>query len=896
MKSIIYILLILLSSTLLSSQVVKQIDQTLRSAAEDLLTKKGFTIIDLATQEAVLQEQNSQEGCLDDGCFLDTGKMLAAKYLIVIHVSKLKEKEYFFKIKNVQLDNSAVLGTSTALYKGMLNETGKLLSFGKKQFSSLLVKMGTPKGNTPVMIHVILKDANLDMIKAMEACTDPTCGGYGVCGFNQKIKKAQCSCFAGYEVSSSGLMCEPICKPDYCGQNNKTEYHGREYQTGYCHVKNNKPVCTCMTQFGYEQRDDFQCVRVDFECPIALGMYQKNEQGKLSCKCHAHTESDGKGGCKLRCPPGTCGEHGTCMPMTGKCECHSGYQDLNHNLTCMPACQKTDCNDDQGMLRGTCNDQFQDQKVCACHPEYQDNDHNLSCMPACTPNSCLPGRCSDHTGKLVCGCPKGYFFDGKKSCVNPCDRVDHCGKYGACMPKSQYEYQCVCKRGKIFDPKTERCIKPGENNRCKEAGYKHVESLKDGFYTCDHIAIPVQMAAGSKHLCILFSDGSVQCKGRNFRGELGRGVKPKRSLRKEYKKFKSKDFLPVISSKTDSGAVVPLKGIIALFAGESATCGLRSDRKIVCWGSNQHEQIRSLKSPELRALVDAKMIDDDAEHYPIVVPDLGEGSDVALNTYFNCFINQKKEVWGQGTLSWMFFTDEKKGHLRQLFLDRDLKKPFTNAKHIINGKQHFCVITTDQKGYCFGRKYRDLFQLGRWHETLLTVNDVLKLKRINALALGASHGCVADHKSVSCWGKNNQKWELGSTKTRAGRKRYLISQFKLPKKVKQLAAGRKNSCALLKDGTVYCWGENRSQSLGVTSEQSQMPSRDPQLTKTTYHALVASWQKKQTLPVKILGIKNGVELVALNSAYCVRNKKHEVYCWGSGFKKVPTKLNFNQKK
>lgn len=75
-------------------------------------------------------------------------------------------------------------------------------------------------------------------------------------------------------------------------------------------------------------------------------------------------------------------------------------------------------------------------------------------------------------------------------------------------------------------------------------------------------------------------------------------------------------------------------------------------------------------------------------------------------------------------------------------------------------------------------------------------------------------------------------------------------------KVVQVTAGVKVSCALLSEGSVWCWGR---QDVGQTGQVSATTTPVPQ---------------------KVAGMTNAVEVYAGDSTVCARDNSGDVYCWG----------------
>jgi alpha-tubulin suppressor-like RCC1 family protein len=87
------------------------------------------------------------------------------------------------------------------------------------------------------------------------------------------------------------------------------------------------------------------------------------------------------------------------------------------------------------------------------------------------------------------------------------------------------------------------------------------------------------VTAGRRHTCALLRDGTVECWGKGFEGQLGDG--------------QGKDSLtPVRVLTTDSAdGSIPLEQVTAVTAGSQHTCALREDGRVYCWGSNDLGQL-----------------------------------------------------------------------------------------------------------------------------------------------------------------------------------------------------------------------------------------------------------------------------------------------------------------
>ena len=100
-----------------------------------------------------------------------------------------------------------------------------------------------------------------------------------------------------------------------------------------------------------------------------------------------------------------------------------------------------------------------------------------------------------------------------------------------------------------------------------------------------------------------------------------------------------------------------------------------------------------------------------------------------------------------------------------------------------------------------------------------------------------------------------QRWSTASSDNKNSRSESGFVDFL--RHVKAIINGSKFACALLKDETVWCWGENGSGVLGNGS------------TEDSY------------IPVKVANIKNVKQIAAGNEHACATTDNGDGYCWGS---------------
>ena len=275
--------------------------------------------------------------------------------------------------------------------------------------------------------------------------------------------------------------------------------------------------------------------------------------------------------------------------------------------------------------------------------------------------------------------------------------------------------------------------------------------------------IPQQISARGGSTCVLFNNGGVTCFGHNWSGQLGQGHQNR--IGNENKR-----------DMGDKLAYVDLgvgAHVIALSSGGSFHCALLRSGLVKCWGSNSWGQLgqgdRDGRGDEPNEMGDA-----------LFAIDLGEGltaTAIASGRNHSCAIlhNNAVKCWGYNAF----------GELGQ-------------------GKSGAQGVTAGQMGNALAE-----VDLG----TNLTVI---------ALALGNHHSCALfEVGTVKCWGRNREgQLGQGDDIKRGGQLEEMgdaLAFIDLGTGLTAVAIAAKEdqTCALLSDGSVKCWGENLRGSLGL---------------------------------------------------------------------------------
>lgn len=329
------------------------------------------------------------------------------------------------------------------------------------------------------------------------------------------------------------------------------------------------------------------------------------------------------------------------------------------------------------------------------------------------------------------------------------------------------------------------------------------------------------LSAGNAFTCAILDDNKLKCWGVNSFGQLGLGDANTRGANAG----DMGDALPYVNLGAGRTA-------LSVTMGFRHTCALVDNGKIKCWGDNVDAQL-GLGDKNVRGAAPGDM----GDALPYV--DVGAGRTVkavSAGALHTCAIldNDKLKCWGRNSKGQLGLGDavERGGSPAQMgdalpYVDlgagRTVKTVFASAEHT-------CAILDNDKLKCWGDAFYGTLGLGdqqgrgdqpgEMGDALPYVD--LGTGRTPKSGTGSYDTCaILDNGKVKCWGRNSVgQLGLGDTTNRGGAPGEMgdalaYVDLGAARTAKAIGTGFNHTCAILDNGTIKCWGDGASGVLGL---------------------------------------------------------------------------------
>lgn len=334
------------------------------------------------------------------------------------------------------------------------------------------------------------------------------------------------------------------------------------------------------------------------------------------------------------------------------------------------------------------------------------------------------------------------------------------------------------------------------------------------------------------------------------------------------------------------------RGEVALIDAGGHSCAVTTGGGVRCWGNNKDGQLG---------------VGDTRERvYPSAVSGLDSGiRSVSVGSHATCALSVAGDVrcWGLNS-SGQIGDKTTKTRTKPV----PVSGLSSGVAAISVGGDHACALSVSGAVSCWGKNRAGQLGDGTTKNRTQRTRVSGLTSGVTAIAAGASHTCALSRDGkLRCWGENSSG-QLGNGGTKDSRKPSAVTGLKAG--VVAVTAGGNHTCALLKDGAVRCWGDNRFGQVGDgTTKQRPKPAGVKGLSPGVLSVAAGSnhtcavetggilkcWGRNSpggplgdgTLtdrhqPVEVSGLGSGVRAVAAGASHtCAVTNNGFATCWGS---------------
>ena len=260
---------------------------------------------------------------------------------------------------------------------------------------------------------------------------------------------------------------------------------------------------------------------------------------------------------------------------------------------------------------------------------------------------------------------------------------------------------------------------------------------------------------------------------------------------------------------------------VAISSGYSSTCTLHTDGSISCWGSNRFGQFGDGNS------------DIDINPVPVRTLKVSDAVQIATGLEHTCALHRDSTVscWGYNGSGQLGNGTETDSSIPTKVLGID------DAAAIAAASNYSCALHLDSTVSCWGNNYVGQLGDGTTDDSsvpvkVLGIDDAVSIVSSPDLYLCA----FRESSRITCWGTNRLRmlaplereppfYDIpGPQGSRTWAMNYSgreeIIELPNSQDIKVLSLSRWHICAIVKDGTIQCWGETAH---GLLANQNSQP-------------------------------------------------------------------------
>lgn len=297
----------------------------------------------------------------------------------------------------------------------------------------------------------------------------------------------------------------------------------------------------------------------------------------------------------------------------------------------------------------------------------------------------------------------------------------------------------------------------------------------------------------------------------------------------------------------------------AVSVGTEHTCGLLSNGRAYCWGSNHRGQLGLEDSPEMCSN-DSNNIVRPCSKVPVPVDTDLRFENIWASGFITCGAaeNGSTYCWGHNY----------HGALGIGVPEEDINNAIPTPTKVaieenfreITANSFFstCGLTVSGAVYCWGGNVGSTYGDGKWHAESFSAVPV----RANGgpwtgVIIGDAETCALDLVGqLYCWGARYYKSE-GNTASSGG---VYLEPTPFPEgyRFQSIARTRSSTCGITTDGDTYCWGHNAYGELGLGyTDGTHVEPTEP-----------------------VLGGHRFTQITGGSSRFCGLTAQGKAYCWG----------------